>query len=387
MQERITFYNFLFTAVLIFCFELKSFSQNTASNKFSQIDSVVLKIMTENKIVGLSIGIVKDNKIFYTKGYGTKEIKKEEPIDSLTNFLTCSISKLFTATAIMQLSEQGKIDIHKKLTDYIPDFKMKDERYKDITIEQMLTHTSGLPNISNKNFIHPESDSTALSEFAEKLGGKKLSFEPGVQLSAKTYSNTAYDILGLVIEKVTHQTYSNYVSENILKPAGMFNSSFFYSQINDNRRSAAHNKSWLTGKIKISNYYPDIPQDKPCGNLNSCSFDLCKWMLHNLAINNSTNDSAGVIKKNTLQNMWTTQKKIPPYKTSIGLGWWVFDSDKYGKYVFHVGNDPGYCAQLIISPENDFGIVVLCNSLYPKDVVWNKLPFEIMDLFGSEWKK
>ncbi|MBK9730868.1 MAG: beta-lactamase family protein [Chitinophagaceae bacterium] len=354
--------------------------------EFNSIDSVVWKEMADHKIIGLSIGIVKDGSIFYTKGYGTREVRKTAPIDSTTNFLTCSISKLFTASAIMHLNEQGKIDIHKKLIDYVPEFEMKDERYKNITIEQMLTHTSGLPNIFNRHFIRTENDSLALTEFARKLRSKKLRFEPGVQLSEKTYSNTGYDLLGLVIERVTHRAYSNYVRENVLLPAGMDSSSFFYNQISENRRSKPHKKNWLTGRIKTAGYYPDIPQDKPCGNLNSCSYDLCKWMLYNLAIYNETISSNAIVEHSTLMDMWTTRKEIPSFKTSIGLGWWAFQSDQYGKYVFHVGNDPGYSAQLIISPANNFGIVVLCNALYPKDIVWNKLPFEIIDLFNSEWK-
>lgn len=376
----------LFSAILFLSFSKYGHSQSNLKIN-SEIDSVVLKIMSNNKIPGLSIGIVRDNKLFYEKGYGSQEINKQEPIDSFTNFLTCSISKLFTATAIMQLVEQGKIDITKKLTDYIPDFEMKDERYKNITIEQMLTHTSGLPNIFDRNYIEPKNDIVALTEFAHKLKNEKLSFEPGVQLSAETYSNTGYDILGLVIEKVTHKTYSDYVTENILHPARMDSSSFFCNNINDKRRSKPHHKNWLTGKVKVSNYYPDIPQDKPCGNLNSCSYDLSRWMLYNLSVYNSNDSTKTIIQKNTLTDMWSTKREISGFKTSIGLGWWIFDSPKYGKYVFHVGNDPGYSATLIISPENNFGIVVLCNALYPKEIVWNTIPFEIMNLFEDDWKK
>lgn len=132
--------------ILAFLFlSIPSFGQTVQLSEIHKIDSIVDSYLTTNKIVGLSVGIVKDGKVYFTKGYGTSDIEKVKPIDSLSNFLTCSITKLFTATAIMQLSEQGKIDISKKLIFYLPDFKMKDERYKDITIEHLLTHTSGLP--------------------------------------------------------------------------------------------------------------------------------------------------------------------------------------------------------------------------------------------------
>ncbi|MFN8299289.1 MAG: serine hydrolase domain-containing protein [Chitinophagales bacterium] len=359
-------------------------AQNTPAF-LARIDSVINASMAANKMPAISLGIVKDGHIFYLKGYGTKAVGEDSPVDSATNFLTCSVSKLFTATAVMQLVEQGKIDIHKRLTDYLPDFYMKDERYKEITIEQMLTHTSGLPNIYNRHFIKPGADSLELTLFARKLKSKRLSYPPGVQLSAHTYSNTAYNILGLVIERVTGQSYSDYVEQHVLKPVGMNYSSFRYRQIPESRRSRPHIKGAL-GKPVVSNYYPDIPQDKPCGNLNSCSYDLSLWMLHNLGIYNNT-DTGGVIKNTTLTTMWTTQKPIPTFSTSMGLGWWVVDSKKYGKYVFHDGNDPGYSAALVVSPGNNFGIVVLCNAMYPQEIVWNELPFRVIDLFEKEWKK
>lgn len=348
------------------------------------IDSLISRTMQAQRIPGLSLGIVRNGQILYMKGYGTRTKGKDEPVDSLTNFLTCSISKLFTASGIMQLAEEGQIDISKKLTDYLPEFRMKDPRYQDITIRQILTHTSGLPNIARKHFIRPAHDSLALTLFTQKLSRKKLSFPPGVQLSAKTYSNTGYDILGRVIEKVSGQHYSDYINEKVLQPAGLLHSSFFIDSIPADRRSTPHARSWITHQVHPSGYYPDIPQDKPCGNLNSNSYDLCQWMLHNLSIYKGTT-STGVLKRSTLEEMWTTHAFIPPHETSIGLGWWVVHSKKYGKYLFHVGNDPGFCATLILSPANDFGLVILCNALHPKEVVWNDLAFRIIDQFSAGW--
>ena len=140
----------------------------------------------------------------------------------------------------------------------------------------------------------------------------------------------------------------------------------------------------LQQPITVSNYYPDIAQDKPCGNLNSCSEDLCKWMLHNLEIHHSKN--TGLISAGTLEQMWTTKETIHGSSTSIGLGWWIVESKQYGTYLFHVGNDPGFSATLVLSPQNNFGIVVLSNAMYAMDQVWNDIPFEIIDLFQDNWK-
>lgn len=369
-------------ALFIISFPLFSIGQNHA---FYEIDSIATVHLKKDKIVGLSIGIVKDNEIFYTKGYGTKTIGENLSVDSSTNFLTCSISKLFTATAILQLIEQGKLKLDDKLIDIVPEFKMKDERYKDITVYHLLTHTAGVNNYFRDNFISPKNDSLALTEFALKLKNKKLKFAPGVDLSHKTYSNSGYNLLGLIIERVSGTTFSNYMDENLLHPLGMDKSSFFIDSISENRRSTPHKKGWIFGKIKKSNYYPDIPQDKHCGNLNSCSIDLCKWMLHNLEIYNTK--ETGLISASTQSTMWTTQEKIKGYSTSIGLGWWIVESKEYGTYLFHVGNDPGFSGTLIISPQNNFGIVVLSNGMYNMNQVWNDIPFEIIDLFKNNWNK
>lgn len=351
----------------------------------TQVEAVVKPYMAEAGIIGLAVGIVQDGQVLLSNGYGTKEIGQDAPVDSLTNFLTASISKLFTATAIMQLHEQGKIDLQGKITDYLPEFTMRDDGYKDITVYQLLTHTSGIANYFNPKFIQPSHDSVALSMFAERLATKKLRFEPGVSLSEKTYSNSGYNMLGLIIERVAGCSFSAYMEKYLLSPLGMQHSSFFIDSISTDRRSTPHRKHWLTGKITPSDYYPDIPQDKPCGNLNSCTADLCKWMLHNLAIYDTTNVNAGIIDRSSLGQMWMEQEGIAGYSTSIGLGWWRVDSKTYGNYLFHVGNDPGFSATLMLWPEHGFGLVLLCNGMYPMDTVWNEIPFAIVDLFMKEW--
>ncbi|MGH1436038.1 MAG: serine hydrolase domain-containing protein [Lewinella sp.] len=352
----------------------------------TQVEAVVQPYMAEEGIVGLAVGVVQDGQVLLSSGYGTKEIGRDAPVDSLTNFLTASISKLFTATAIMQLHEQGRIDLQGKVTDYLPEFTMKDDRYKDITVYQLLTHTSGIANYFNPRFIQPPHDSVALSMFAEKLATKKLRFEPGVSLSEKTYSNSGYNMLGLIIERIAGCSFSAYMEEHLLSPVGMENSSFFIDSIPVERRSIPHRKQWLTGRISPSDYYPDIPQDKPCGNLNSCTADLCKWMLHNLSIYDTTKIHRGVIAPSSLRQMWTAQEEIDGYSTSVGLGWWIVNSATYGDYLFHVGNDPGFSATLMLWPEHGFGLVLLCNGMYPMDTVWNKIPFAIVDLFKKEWQ-
>lgn len=378
------------TLIILLTICLSSRGQQTfvASNQTTEIekiDSIVSNYLTENKMVGVSIGIVKDGKIYLAKGYGTREIGTSKPVDSLTNFLACSVTKLFTATAIMQLSEQGKIDITKKLIFYLPDFKMKDQRYKDITIEQMLTHSSGL--YWDMELKHSPNDSSALRKLVYSLDNKILDFAPGTQFDAtKTYSNAAYDILGYLVQKISGKQYEDYIRENIFLKANMTYSSFDYRKIPAERRSFPH---ILKGeKVRVGGMWTENTEHSPSGNLNSCSRDLCYWVLNILNINNKPNSFNGILKDSTLNNMWTGRYIAPQNKrVSIGLGWFIKDSEDLGKYYWHVGDNPGFSATLMVLPEHNFGITVLSNEMYAEQIIWNKIPFDIINLFKDEWKK
>lgn len=364
-------------------FSLKVFAQSDA--RITKIDSIFRMYMIANQMPGLSVGIVKNGKIFLAKGYGTAEIGRKQPVDSLTNFLTCSVSKLFTATAIMQLKEQGKLDIHQKLTDYLPDFKMKDTRYLDITIEQMMTHTSGL--YWDEYLKHSPNDSTALRKFVYSLNKKVLDFAPGTKFDAtKTYSNAAFDILGYLVEKISGETYERYISNHILRQVGMTHSDFNYRNISAVRRSAPH--IIKKKKVSVGGMLEENREHSPSGNLYSCSLDLCYWMMHILHIYGSEQYTEGVIQKSTLLEMWTGRQVAPQNKrVSMGLGWFLKEDENLGLYCFHVGDNPGFSATLMLFPKQHFGITLLTNSMYAEQVLWNKIPFDIIRLFADEWKK
>jgi CubicO group peptidase (beta-lactamase class C family) len=374
----------LLKIVFLFC-SFNSVGQILQPNAIQRIDSIVTNYMTTNKMVGLSIGIVKDGKICLTKGYGTTEIDKINPVDSLTNFLTCSITKLFTATAIMQLSEQGKIDISKELIHYLPDFQMKDNRYKDITIRHLLTHTSGFDwDIKLKDSTN---DSNSLQKLVNSLDTKSLNFAPGTKFNAlETYSNAAYDILGYLVQKISGMQYQTYILDNIFEKVGMKYSSLDYKEIPVDRRSFPH--ILKVKSVKTGSMFSENSEHAPSGNLNSCSFDLCNWMIHNLNIYTNLNSFDGVLNNSTLQNMWTTQYISPQNKNvSIGLGWWITNSDNLGKYYWHVGDNPGFSSTLMVFPKYNLGITVLTNGMYAEQIIWNKIPFDIINILDVERKK
>lgn len=370
-------YILTFLAISLLSFSAKG--QSTPASLETRIDSIVTRYMIMNRMVGVSIGIVMDGKILLTKGYGTREIGKVKPVDSLTNFLTCSITKLFTATAIMQLAEQGQIDIHQKLVHYLPDFRMRDDRYTDITIEQMMTHTSGL--YWDIELRHSPNDSSALRKLVYSLHDKVLAFVPGTKFNgAETYSNAAYDILGYLVQKISGQSYMDYIADHILAKADMPHSSIDLHAIPKERRSTPHILKGET--VKVGGMYTENTEHAPSGNLNSCALDLCHWMISQLNTYRNPEVYNGILHHSSLQDMWTTRFVAPQNeKVSIGLGWWITESEELGKYVWHVGNNPGFSATLMVFPEHNFGITVLTNGQYKEQVVWNSIPFDIIKVF------
>lgn len=380
-----------------------SFGQN---NLYTKIDSLILSKMKDNRIVGLSIGVVKDGELFYTKGYGFTSVDSLYKVTEQTVFHTSSITKVFTASAIMQLVERGEIKLTDKLTTQLPDFKMKDKRYLQITIEHLLTHSSGLP--WEHNFNNSPNDSTALELFVSDLKNEKLRFAPGHKFDGSTYSNVAYSILGLIIQRKSGMNYEKYIQKYILAPNKMTNCYFNHKLIKqeikaepiilsgESKEIERFNLSGvikdLNPVLKYPNYalikretYGRTSEHAPNDGLITSANDLSNWITQLLTIYaDSTSQTKQFISYSTLKNMWKLQRSIPDYKTSMGLGWWRYSDSPFGDYVHHPGREPGFSSVIMIYPEKNIGITILCNGMYADQLVWNELPELILNLMNEE---
>src|SRR5262245_1047674 len=137
-------------------------AQEKRVKMFDQIDYIIGQIVQFYEIPGLAVGIVKDQKLVYARGFGVKSRATGEPITPTSLFHLASISKLFVATAIVQLVESGQVELHAPVVKYLPYFKLDDERYIAVTVQQMLSHTSGMPNEDEDfGWDRPEYDEAA----------------------------------------------------------------------------------------------------------------------------------------------------------------------------------------------------------------------------------
>jgi len=364
-----------------------------------KIDSIIKSNIKESSIVGISIGIVHKGHSF-TKNYGTTDTSKKNKISDSTMFHIASISKLYTTISILQLVEQRKLKLTDYLKDILPSFKMKDERYKQITIEHLLTHSSGL-TWDNKLKKSPDNHSS-IELYLNNLNNQKLNFKPGKKSSFETYSNIGVDLLGIVIESISGIHFDKYVRENILEPLEMHKSTYFYEDIDSTELAIPQIIAGNSKKVKRLNFYGIDDNKKPIlngepldvinyqvygedyehnpsGNLISSSKELNLWTNHLLDIYKKDNFD-GILSRKSLIDMWSIHREINS-KTSFGWCWWIDHKDEYGKSVYHGGSNPGFSSLVIIYPEQDFGITILCNGWYAQNAIWENISKEIIKLY------
>lgn len=331
--------------------ELKS---NTVTSNFNeQVDSIVIGKMNQYNIPGLSIGIVKNDSIIYTKGYGVKNINYKTVVSENSIFHTASISKLFTALAIVQLEKEQRLNINDRLVKIIPELNYRDDRVEKITIKSLLNHTSGIPDIRNYHWENNNQSDNSLKEYILGLN-LKLESEPS---SEYHYSNLGYDILGYVIEKVSGTTFDDYLKDNILNPNGIYNSDFRYFKIQDSLKTFPHSKKWISKKIYVRKTYPYTREHAPSSTLNSSANELSKWMISFL----KTVDSTG--SENYYNKMIKPTFSSYPY---IGLGFQI-SAINSKTTVGHYGGDKGFRSYLLMIPEEKIGLVLLANCDYEED--------------------
>lgn len=376
------------------------FSQSLNSE---HLNALINKYADEYSIVGLSIGVFHKDSI-ETISYGTISHDSEIPITDTTLFNIASITKLFTATGITQLIEDGKLDVNDKVVDLLPELNMKDDRLGEITVFHLLTHSSGLM-WENKLKNSPNAEAS-LPLYLDNLKKKKLNFKPGSKMSYETYSNVAFDLLGLIIKKLSDQSYEEFIRIHQLDKLGLSKSIYTNDistksnvalpQIIAGKSKAIHRLNFqgldrkrnpiINGEPLQLVTYDKIAEDyehNASGNLMSSTSELTVWANEIFKTSKGSNKTK-LISQSSLDKMWNKNYLANGDNLFIGLGWWIKEDKEFGRSYFHVGTNPGYCSILMIYPESDFGIVILSNGWYAQDVIWKKLFYEVVKLYITD---
>lgn len=317
-----------------------------------RLNAAIEPFIARQAVPGLAVGVVDRDRILFADGFGVASVESKKPVTERSLFHMASVSKLFTATAVMQLVEAGKIDLDTAVVIYLPYFELADEQCKEITVRQMLSHTSGMPDVRDYGWENPEYDDDALERYLRGLKNRRMIARPGERYA---YSNMAYEVLGDVVAKVSGLSFEEYVQSRILDPLRMQSSTFLITDTAEILRTAPHRGS---EPPRLSEVYPYNRAHAPSSTLHSSVLDMCLWLLVNL--NRGSLDGSRILEAATLDEMWKTQAHRGPDRT-MGLGWQMRDFDGQIR-VFHGGRDVGYLTYVLVLPEESLGIVLLANS-------------------------
>ncbi|MEO0581734.1 MAG: serine hydrolase domain-containing protein, partial [Bacteroidota bacterium] len=305
-------------------------------------DQLVVKQMESFDAPGLAVGLMKNGEIVYADAHGVQGLDTRDPLTTKSLFHMASVSKPFVATGIVQLMEQGKLQLNDKLTDHLPYFKMADPRYTDITLNHMLNHTSGIPDVEDYEWDNPQYDEGAAERYARSFETVMLDFAPG---SAYNYSNAAFDILCDVIAKVSGMAFENYMKVHIFEPVGMGHSTFYKPEVPEEIATKPHVRGDSLHLV-VSKIYPYNRRHAGSSTLHSNVEDMMLWAEVNL--NKGVINGKRIYQESSYELLTTAQTKIG--ERSVGLSWFL-NKLNGTKIVFHQGGDTGYSTFFAFIPE------------------------------------
>ncbi len=320
-----------------------------------RLDSFINEYLTGFNIPGLSIAVVRDRQVVFSRGYGVSDVNTGKRATPETLYSTASVTKLFVGTAVMQLVEQHRLDLGDPVMKYLPYFKLKDNRYKYITIFHLLSHTSGLPDIETEEFYssweRPEYDDAALERYVRGLGDRSLMENPG---ESYAYSNMGYDILGDVISKVSGIPFEQYIKRRLLGPLGMDKSTVLFKAVDKNLLASPH---LMDGnfRYRVSPLIPYSRRHPACGTLFSNVMEMSRWAMAN--IDRGLFRGKRILADGSYDTMW---RPAVLEDNPVGVSWLIEDFGGY-KMFSHGGGDPGYRTEFYIVPEKGVGVVVMAN--------------------------
>lgn len=307
------------------------YAQDSTTKK---LDELVTAYANLGRFNG-SVLVAQHDKILLQKGYGIKNAANKSLNDANTQFQIASVTKQFTATVILKLIELNKLSLKDKLGKYYSGFPNGDS----ITIEHMLTHTSGLHNFTEEDTTITETDEQRMIPYLKTL---KPDFAPGTDWH---YSNSGYVMLGYIIQKVSGMSYWQAVRKYIFEPLQMDNSGFDFAHLNSNNKATGYDV--LNDSVQQPAVITDSTVPFGAGAIYSTVIDMYKW--------HEGLQSYKIVGKDLMDKAYT-----PCALHNYGFGWQI-DSVYGKKMVSHSGSITGFGSNFARMPEDDICIVLLSN--------------------------
>ncbi len=325
----------------------------TAANVAAFFDAMIAQQMDEFHVVGATLSVVKEGELLFAKGYGYADREDKILVDAgRTLFYPGSTGKLLTWTALMQLVEQGKVDLHADINQYL-DFTIPATFDKPITIENLLTHTTGFEEQLAALLVAEQGDLLPLGEFLRHNLPTRV-YPPGTTWA---YSNYATGLAGYIIERVSGQSYADYVTEHILRPLGMSHSSV--EQPLPPALLADYGKGYHYRDGQYTSVDFEWVSNLPSAPLRTTATDMANFMLAYL--NGGQFGAGRILEEATVAAMLQKQFAHDPHVNGMGYGFmWSMQNDK--ELLWHTGGSAYYNTMMALIPAEQVGFFISYNT-------------------------
>ncbi len=313
----------------------------------SQKADALLSGLIETNGPGLAVLVAQNGKILFEKCYGLADRGHHVPVIPETTFRIGSIGKQFTASAILKLQEKGKLSVNDKLSKYIPDFPRGDE----VTLRHLLTHTSGIHSYTEKDgFIERVTSPVKPDDLINSFKNDPYDFDPGEKWH---YNNSGYFLLGRIVEKVSGQSYGDFLQKNFFQPLGMTNTGVYRAHLGLPHEALGYS---LEGAEFTNAVNWDMSWAEGAGTLYSTVEDLFRW--NEGIFNGRVLDAASLTAAFTPVKQYENQVNSD---SGYGFGWFIFRHRGLLE-IEHAGGLNGYHSFLMRVPDERFTVTVLANA-------------------------
>lgn len=367
---------------LAIIFAITIILSNSVFAQIQKLDEYFQKSLTEWKIPGMAIAIIRNDSVIFAKGYGVKDISKPDKVDENTLFGIASNTKAFTSASIALLVEENKLNFDDKVQKYLPYFELyNDYVSQNLTVTDLLCHRSGLVTFSGDLLWY--STNYSRNDIARRIKYLKPKY---AFRTTYGYSNLMFLTAGEIIPKITNKSWDEFISERFFVPLNMKNTNSSISKFGTNQ-NIAQPHDLIDGKIQKLRY---ISWDNiaPAGAINSSVADMSNWI--RMLLNNGKFEGKTIISEESLKKLWSPQtiKEIGRFEekytpsthfSTYGLGWELFDYHGR-KIVNHSGGLDGMISKVVLVPEKKLGFVILTNSI---NWLPDALMYKVLDTYLS----
>lgn len=338
-------------------------------NAITAARSEIWQAINSGRCGSAAAAITVNGKVVYAEGFGMANREKGIPVGRNTLFNMGSISKVYVAAAIMLLVDDGRVSLDRPVTEYLPEFKMADDRYREITVRMLLNHTSGMPGTENANSFSLKYDNNIKQETMNTLARSHLKHAPGAMA---VYCNDGFTLAEIIVERVSGRRYMDFINERIFKPLALKNTGMGVGEIKGKTVALYYDPA--TGKV----HPPEAISILGAGGLSSTAVEICRFT-------DSFSAKGRLLKRSSLAEM----KKVQPPAFApalrspsflFGLGWDFTGFPRYDAAGIQIlgksGGTANYSSMVYTVPDKEISVAVIASGA-ESDAM--KIAFDILD--------